>query len=187
MEKNHKSYQRVRLTKQLLFEALIKLLEKKELRKISIVELCKAAGINRSTFYLHYGSQYDVLEDMGDIFIEGMSAVYAEMKDPNERTIEKQISITCQYLLDHKQEANALFKYYSAESKFGQKVMALREDMNPGYKNFIKNRDAETTDYANTFISNGVYSVVRKWLLNDSRKTPEEMGQLAVQLTQFTF
>lgn len=52
------------LTKRLLKESLIKLLKEKDIQKISITELCNEAGINRTTFYSHYSSQYDVLKDM---------------------------------------------------------------------------------------------------------------------------
>lgn len=34
-------------------EALIALLEKKEFSYITVKEICEAAGVNRSTFYLH--------------------------------------------------------------------------------------------------------------------------------------
>ncbi|MDY2657325.1 MAG: TetR/AcrR family transcriptional regulator [Candidatus Limiplasma sp.] len=35
-------------------EALITLLEKKDLEFITVKEICETAGVNRSTFYLHY-------------------------------------------------------------------------------------------------------------------------------------
>ena len=44
--------QRVRLSKALLKEALVRLLETKPLDKITIYELCAEAQINRTTFYL---------------------------------------------------------------------------------------------------------------------------------------
>ena len=48
----------------LLFdEALIELLKIKEFDYITIKELCNKAGFNRSTFYLHYESTNDVLEE----------------------------------------------------------------------------------------------------------------------------
>jgi hypothetical protein len=34
--------------------ALISLLKKKPFEYITVTEICKAAGVNRSTFYLHY-------------------------------------------------------------------------------------------------------------------------------------
>ena len=59
-EKKH-SNQRVMLTKQLIRGALLKMLKTCNINKISILKLCQIAGINRTTFYNHYGSQYDVL------------------------------------------------------------------------------------------------------------------------------
>lgn len=50
-------------TKTSLFTALGKLLEKKDIRDITIVELCQEAGINKSTFYLHYKDIYECSED----------------------------------------------------------------------------------------------------------------------------
>lgn len=47
----------------LMNEALIKLLDEKEYQYISIKELCNKAGVNRSTFYLHYDSMDELLEE----------------------------------------------------------------------------------------------------------------------------
>ena len=44
-------------------EALLALLEKKEFAYITIRELCAAAGVNRSTFYLHYQNMTELLEE----------------------------------------------------------------------------------------------------------------------------
>ena len=35
-------------------EAFLTLLEKKDFAYITVKEICAAAGVNRSTFYLHY-------------------------------------------------------------------------------------------------------------------------------------
>ena len=44
-------------------EALIALLEKKSFEYISIKEICDKAGVNRSTFYLHYENTLDLLKE----------------------------------------------------------------------------------------------------------------------------
>lgn len=54
--------QRERLTKLLLKQSLISLLKEKNISQISVKELCASAGINRSTFYLHYANAYELLE-----------------------------------------------------------------------------------------------------------------------------
>ena len=44
-------------------EALITLLEKKDFEYITIKEICEKAGVNRSTFYLHYENTSDLLKE----------------------------------------------------------------------------------------------------------------------------
>ena len=46
-------------------EALLALLEQKDLEYITVKELCRQAGVNRSTFYLHY-------ETIGDLMNEAL-------------------------------------------------------------------------------------------------------------------
>ncbi len=44
-------------------EALIALLEKKDFSYITVKEICETAGVNRSTFYLHYENTSDLLKE----------------------------------------------------------------------------------------------------------------------------
>ena len=44
-------------------EALAALLEKKDFEYITVKEICDAAGVNRSTFYLHYENTRDMLDE----------------------------------------------------------------------------------------------------------------------------
>lgn len=44
-------------------EALIALLEVKDLEYITVKEICKKAGVNRSTFYLHYETIADLVDE----------------------------------------------------------------------------------------------------------------------------
>ena len=69
-----KENQRIMLTKRLLQTAFLKLLKVKPIHAISIRELCLEAGINRTTFYYHYGSQYDLLEDISRRFLASISS-----------------------------------------------------------------------------------------------------------------
>lgn len=44
-------------------EAFLKLLGKKDFAYITVKEICEAAGVNRSTFYLHYETMADLLSE----------------------------------------------------------------------------------------------------------------------------
>ena len=51
-------------TKQILADALDRLLEKKPLEKIRINDLTEACGVNRQTFYYHFHDIYELVEWM---------------------------------------------------------------------------------------------------------------------------
>ena len=44
-------------------EAFLALLDKKNFAYITVREICEAAGVNRSTFYLHYETMADLLSE----------------------------------------------------------------------------------------------------------------------------
>jgi len=44
-------------------EAFLALLDKKNFAYITVKEICEAAGVNRSTFYLHYETMADLLSE----------------------------------------------------------------------------------------------------------------------------
>lgn len=60
MNKQESKYQ---YTASLMDEALLLLLEQKEYDAITVKEVCQKAGVNRSTFYLHYETMNDLLEE----------------------------------------------------------------------------------------------------------------------------
>ena len=57
-------------------EALITLLEKKDFEYITIREICDIAGVNRSTFYLHYDNTSDLLKETTRYIIDKHLAYY---------------------------------------------------------------------------------------------------------------
>ena len=57
---------RVEKTKKEIRKALFQLLETKGLNSITVTELCRIADINRRTFYIHYGSVEDVMDEYQD-------------------------------------------------------------------------------------------------------------------------
>ena len=48
-------------TKNALKKAIAKLLDKNSIEKISVIDICEEAKINRVTFYTHYKDKYEFL------------------------------------------------------------------------------------------------------------------------------
>ena len=61
-------------------KALLSLLEKKPFEYITISEICETAGVNRSTFYLHYENTSDLLKETTRYIIDKHLAYYEKDK-----------------------------------------------------------------------------------------------------------
>ena len=48
----------------LMDQALVELLKEKDFKYISVKEICAKAGVNRTTFYLHYETIADLLSSV---------------------------------------------------------------------------------------------------------------------------
>ena len=88
--------QRIRLTKRLLQEALLELLENKDLNAIEVSELCRTAGINRTTFYNHYNNVGDLFEELESEFIGG---IRKSMPKECALTLAGRVEKAAEYLL----------------------------------------------------------------------------------------
>ena len=62
---------RVRMTKRLMKDALLELMETKPFEKIKVTDVCAAADVNRSTFYAYYT---DTLALLGEIEDDAIAA-----------------------------------------------------------------------------------------------------------------
>jgi hypothetical protein len=82
----------------LMDEALILLLEKKDFEFITIKEICAKAGVNRSTFYLHYENINDLIKECGNYLNKKFIDKY---KGKEELNIETN-SLNDLYLVDDK-------------------------------------------------------------------------------------
>ncbi|WP_165422953.1 TetR/AcrR family transcriptional regulator [Ktedonosporobacter rubrisoli] len=57
---NSSEDRRVRRTRKLLWEALLKLLQERSLENISVTDICEEALLNRTTFYKHFENKYEL-------------------------------------------------------------------------------------------------------------------------------
>ena len=68
---------RVRFTKTVLQQALLKIIKTKHIDKVTIKELCEEAKVNRGTFYLHYATPNDLLMEIEQQFIDENMAQFS--------------------------------------------------------------------------------------------------------------
>lgn len=86
-------------------KAFLKLLQKKELAFITVKEICQSAGVNRSTFYLHYETIGDILEEsleyMNNKFLETFKDRQSVLPEIESCSPDELIWIKPEYLLPY--------------------------------------------------------------------------------------
>lgn len=175
-----KENQRITLTKRLLKEALLRLLKKKEIDKINVSELCSEAGINRATFYRHYETPADVLQDIEKDFIQGLDISF---KVPlNLQDIAKEYERLCTYLQDHLELVKILIRCNS--NSYFPKILELFYQQLRGTK-YADNLDEDSIRLIITGIAGGGHALLRTWILEDIKKTPKEMAELLIQFMNY--
>ena len=65
---------RVKYTQKVIKEAFIDLLEAKDIKKITVSEICEKCDINRATFYRYYLDVYDLLDKIEEDFVNEVKA-----------------------------------------------------------------------------------------------------------------
>ena len=181
-----KENQRIALTKKLLQEGLLRLLEQKTLDKISVTELCRESGINRATFYNHYTSPQDLL-----CSIE--ASVTAELKViiGNPQTyaeVAQHTEAVCAYFYENARTMLILNKCH-ADEDINKTLYELNRNfqifrMNSKFTNTL---DQNGVHLVSVFFYSGCFKLLLEWLKNDLPLTPKEVADLMIRIAVENF
>jgi len=170
--------QRVRLTKKLLKDSLIRLLQQNSIRKISVREICECAEINRTTFYKYYGSQYDLLGDMeNDIFLDiegylgsgGPQPADAAQLTQIVRYLEANMAI-CKVLLSN-----------NVDPGFPEKMLNLPRIREMVALSIDQSGQSER-EYITRFLVDGCFGLIKLWVMKENREPAEYIAVLLNQV-----
>lgn len=174
---NSKESRRTQMTKMLLKTALIELMQEKSFRQITIKELCERADLNRTTFYLHYNDQLEVLKDIESELMEKTTQFIADSNN-NSGTIGL-IEDFLNYISSNKVMFRTLLTNNPNESfqmEFISRSLANIRDNLPVYI------DQTFSRYVLTFIMNGCVHIIIEWLESDCDISAKEIAQLIFKL-----
>lgn len=160
----------------LMDQALVELLNKKEFEFITVKEICEKAGVNRSTFYLHYETINDLLEECiensNKTFLAYFKKNGEEFKNLNNCSKEDLIFITPKYLTP--------YLTYIKENKIIHQVAIKHENIMNSINKFnslnkyiftpIFNRfgiDEKKQKYIIMYYLNGITAIINEWIKNN--------------------
>jgi AcrR family transcriptional regulator len=158
-----------------LRESLLTILQTKPISRISVTEVCQAAGLNRGTFYAHYADPYELLTQIE-------SDLYRELEDALAKDIAREdIDVLlsnimgvlsrnrdmCRVILGENGGAQFLSKILGMAREFFVHAWACKKGVPEG-----------TADFIYRYLSAGSVDVIRYWLLNGDARAQDEVTHI---------
>lgn len=149
-------------------KVFLELISKKELSQITVTDICKSAKLNRTTFYSNYLDVYDLADKIRIKMIDDFLEVYKEEQN------QKAHSYNFLKLFRHIKENQIFYKTY-----FKLNFDSINNELLIDDDEFIKfYGTTKNKEYHITFFKAGITAIIKKWLYNDCKETPEEIYEI---------
>lgn len=164
---NTKNNKRKRESMQKIEQVLIELLQTKELSQISVSEICKKADLNRSTFYANYVDIFEVADTIRE-------KLEAEVSELYKGEITEGFNSNNQLLLFQHIKENQIFYRTYFKLGYDEKYKIWQYDYDIAQKHF----EDRFIEYHMEFFKSGLTRIIKVWLQNGCKETPEEMFEI---------
>lgn len=148
-------------------KAFVELLQTRELLQIRVSDICKGAGVNRSTFYANYADIYALADSIRDELESNLSGLY-----------EQEITSGCNSndylkLFQHIKENPVFYKTYF-KLGYDNNYKIIRYDYALARQHF----QDRFIEYHMEFFKSGITRIIKMWLENGCQETPGDMYEI---------
>ena len=170
---------RVRMTKRCMKDALLELLDKMPLNKVSVTDICNTADVNRSTFYAYYNYIEALLSE---IETEALAQIPVNI-DPEEIGYEGNLLNKLEIFFNYIQSNEKIYRilmFQSGERDFNNKLVSF---ILGHYKNSTPVSDKLLAKYSCIYCINGVIGLVKEWIQDGFPIPPKQFAKLVLQMS----
>lgn len=158
-------------------EALIALLEEKDLEYITVKEICHQAGVNRSTFYLHYETIADLVNETLEMINQRFLSYFPQQEEEvlgnmGSRERKELVLVTREYLLpylhfirDNKKVYRAAFRNPGSMQAYARYGELKQHILGPILERF--EIPAAHRPYYIAYYVEGIAAIIKEWLRQD--------------------
>ncbi|GAB6927895.1 hypothetical protein JCM10914A_18780 [Paenibacillus sp. JCM 10914] len=172
---------RVVRTRQLILDAFIFLLNKRDFKDITVSDIAKKATVNRATFYKHFTDKYALLETLlSDTFMEYIHNRIQGDYVFSDKTLKCVVLALCDY---HANSSSQIARHYeSAAPVVEAKIKLMLEQI----LSKLLCQDHPVQDPTNhlviTMISWAFYGITYRWNSQGRRESPVELADRAIPI-----
>lgn len=164
---------RIANTKKKVTNTLLVLLEKKKLEDITVLELCKKADINRTTFYKYYKDVNDLVLKIETSLVNDLKKYIPEIKR------NYLISFTAKIIetIATRKEIYARLLGENGDHTFLRKILRLvYEESITEWQKLLKKASREDLEKIYSFIVDGSVGIIRTWIKNNCVDDPNNIA-----------
>lgn len=174
MENRKRQYSRM-----VIEEAFLNELREKPIDKISVVDICKQANVNRSTFYSNYLDVYDLMDKVADRFFEKLFyKCVAELGEPNPDRKENAI-----HFIEHalnatleQRELCCLLIGTTHRAAFIQKLLNTLLEWSTQRYTAYSGKNKERFVLESTMMLGGTLVLWQRWIEGGFQEAPEVLA-----------
>lgn len=169
---------RVRMTKKMIKDAMLELLEKQPLEKITVTDICENADVNRSTFYAYY-------EDSAKLMTEIENDVLAQIPVSPETITgdsDTRFLAALEDFFDYVKENERLFRILILQRDNSSFNLRLVNAVMEKYEAPLRASNIAPSRYAYIFCVSGVVGIMKEWIGNQFPVSSGEFAQMALRM-----
>ena len=176
---NKKNNAKSQATHALIKEVFLALSQKKDAEKISIREICDAAGINRSSFYLHFTDLYDLIDEVEKDMTQQIESILLQAFEYRNMPMRDVFTSLFTFLRDHQSFFRAYYQHRrgAVRSLDLTKTEPFRSYIIDAGHQFGFESEREIR-YHSLFFTSGFSAIMEQWLLDGCPESPEYLSEL---------
>jgi AcrR family transcriptional regulator len=162
-----------------LIDALLSLMKQKAFSQITIREIAEKAELDRRTFYRHFSSKEDILNQ----YIDNLYKEYfSNLSKASELTVYSISEIYFEFWENHLDFLLIIIQNHLQSfllSKYNEYLPQIYNSLEPGIPLSINSVHFQ---YALVFKSGGFWSILLEWAKNGALQKPHEMANIVFKL-----
>lgn len=170
-------------------KAFLDLLAEKDFEYITVKDICKRAGVNRSTFYLHYETVADLLDESVKYMSDGFLKYFSEndiRSKINNLSLDELMFIKPDYIipyLSYIKDNKKLFQTAVLHSGTLQLDRNYKKLFEYVFSPILMRFDVPENEwqYTMAFYINGIIALIMEWLKNNCRESIEDIADIIIR------
>ncbi len=166
---NVKNNKRRRESREKIERAFVEMLQSREIKEITVSDIIKNTGLNRSTFYANYIDIFDLADKTRERLESEFTNLFAEYDYFNRRDGALK-------MFTHIKENQIFYKTYFKLCYDEKHLISVYDPKRAEVEHMDSN-----IRYHIEFFRNGLNAIIKLWLANGCKESPEEMAEVLKQ------